>query len=657
MPGLPFLLEVGSEEIPDWMIGPALEHLSAEVNKLLAPLGGRVSRAEATPRRLAIFGADVMPRQADSEEIVSGPPKAAPAGAVQGFARKMGVAVEALEVVATAKGEYYSVRRQVTGAAAGEMLAAALPGVITGIPWPKTMYWNMADRRKSPRFIRPIRWLVALLGDEVVPFEIAGVRAGDVTRGHRVMGRAAVAVTIGDYEERLRENGVVLAAADRERRIVAGIGGTRVKKDAALLHTLTHITEFPATITGEFDRAYLALPEEVLVTVMRHHQKYFAVENEDGSLAPAFVAVMNTAGDPEGLVRHGNERVLRARFNDARFFWEVDQKRPLGDRVEDLRNVTFQAKLGSYYAKTERNVALVRELGGDENAQRAALLAKTDLTCEMVKEFTELQGQVGGRYAAAQGEPEAVWRAIYDQYRPASMEDAMPATVEGELVSLADRVDTLRGCFGIGLIPTGSKDPFALRRAAQGVVRILVEGSVDLGMEALTGGDDALREFFLDRVRYYFRDVRGYPYDEVNAVLGAGWSNLKDVGHRLAALHAVRAGENFEPLAVSFKRIKNMLKQAGVSEGGVIEEGLLEAGPEAELHGAYVRVKGRLSASYTDSLGEIATLRPAVDLFFDKVRVDTKDEAVRRNRLTLLFVLLTEFSAIADFSEIVTQQQ
>jgi glycyl-tRNA synthetase beta chain len=317
--------------------------------------------------------------------------------------------------------------------------------------------------------------------------------------------------------------------------------------------------------------------------VMRHHQKYFSVESEPGKLAPHFVAVMNTSGDPEGLVKRGNERVLKARFNDARFFWSTDLDRALVDRVADLDRVTFHAKLGSYFFKTERMKALVEELGGNANAQSAAYLCKADLTTEMVKEFTDLQGIMGGLYARVQGEPEAVWRAIYEHYKPLSMEDSIPATPEGQIVALADKLDTLQQCFRIGLVPTGSKDPLALRRAAQGVVKILVEAKLDYELSDLAEGE--LREFLLDRIKYYFREIRGFKYDEVNAVLASGCGTLADVEARLIALAAVRPTENFEPLAASFKRIQNILKQANFGGGdGSPDASLLEAGPETDLH-------------------------------------------------------------------------
>jgi glycyl-tRNA synthetase beta chain len=365
---------------------------------------------------------------------------------------------------------------------------------------------------------------------------------------------------------------------------------------------------------------------------------------------------MNTNSDSEGLVRQGNERVLRARFNDARFFWDVDQQKRLDERVDDLGNVTFQAKLGSYLEKTSRVVDLVRELGGGTDAERAALLSKCDLTTEMVKEFTELQGIVGGLYARAQGESEEVARAIYDHYKPVGMEDSIPETRASRIVALADKLDTLRGCFAIGMIPSGSKDPFALRRAAQGVVRILIEGNITLPLSKLLAGDQQLAEFMLDRVRYYFREVRGFKYDEINAVLASGSNDLVDIEKRLQAVQSVRPTENFEPLSASFKRIQNILRQAEFQGGVAIDSALLEPGPERDLHAAFesVRAEVKNGGEYRQALEAIASLRPKVDLFFDKVLVNAEDTRVRQNRLALLHGLLTEFSSIADFSEIVT---
>ena len=653
-----FLLEIGSEEIPDWMIDPALAHMEAKLNELIAPLGGKVTSALATPRRLAFQATDLQAQQADSEELVTGPPKAANEQAIAGFARKQGIERDLLKVVTTARGEFFGYTKQVKGQAAVDLLSTALPALILGIPWPKAMCWT---GKGGPRFIRPIRWLVCLLGDSVVPFEVAGVATGNVTNGHRKLGAKNFPVTIDNYAPELAKNFVILSGAERQRKIRGEIvsliakKGLKVKADAALEHTLTYITEFPTAILGEFDPSYLALPAEVLVTVMRFHQKYFSVETNDGKLSPHFIAVMNISADPEGLVKHGNERVLRARFNDARFFYDTDQKRSLAERVDDLAKVTFQARLGSYLDKTHRVMALLNELGAPQAAVDAARIAKVDLTTDMVKEFTELQGQIGGIYARAQGHPEAVAQAVYDQYKPVSMEDSIPSTVEGQYLSLADKVDTLRGCFGLGLIPKGSSDPLALRRAAQGIVKILVEGQLKLTIHQLTGGDAQLEKFFADRVGYYFREIRGFAYDEVAAVMAAGWPDLKDALARLEAVKSVRQGADFEPLAAAFKRIKNILTQAKFTEDGVVDASKLEPGAEADLAAEFGRVKAAIGTDYVAAMGAIASLRPAVDNFFNGVMVNVEDAAIRRNRLTLLRSLLTEFSTLADFSEIVTK--
>ncbi len=664
---LPFLLEIGTEEIPDWMIPSALENLRLLFEKLDIP--HETVTLDATPRRLVLRAEGLPARQADREERIQGPSKSAPPQAVAGFARKQGAKPEDLVIETTPKGEYYVFLKQVEGRRTRDILAEALPGIVLQLYFPKTMYWT---GKGGPRFIRPIRWLVALLGEDIVPFEIAGVHSGALSSGHRRLGAREVAVTAADYEQRLRDHYVILSAEERRNKITNELTGVLFKPDAALLDTLVYLTEYPAPITGCFDPQFLELPEEVLITVMRHHQKYFSVEDAEGRLAPQFVAVMNIPSDPQGFVRRGNERVLRARFNDARFFWETDQKKTLADRVADLAHVTFQARLGSYLEKAGRMQVLARQLGGDRHAVRAAELSKCDLTTELVKEFTELQGVVGGLYARAQGEPEPVWQAIYDHYKPESMEDAIPRHRTGQMVALADKLDTLRGCFAVGLIPSGSRDPFALRRAAQGVVKIIVEGKleeVDLadyldGQGSITAAAPhqsrnregavaadpaaALADFLQDRIRYYFKDIRGFAYDEVNAAMAAGWSRLVDLDQRLSRVQMLRPTPDFEPLAASFKRIRNILEQADFHEAGTVDETLLEAGPERALYDEYRRIAGQPIESV------ISRLRPKVDLFFDKVLVNAQDARVRRNRLTLLNTLRAEFSKVADFSEIVT---
>jgi glycyl-tRNA synthetase beta chain len=490
-------------------------------------------------------------------------------------------------------------------------------------------------------------------------------------------------------EERLA---LIRKELDRACRTVAGV---RWREDKELLETVVNLTEYPSVILGNFEREFLSLPEEVLVTVMRDHQKYFAVEDATGKLAPHFLAVLNTDGDPTGIIRHGHERVLRARFNDARFFWTVDQKQPLRERVERLKNVTFQKDLGSYFDKTMRVQKLASQISQTlEDAgvkvrpgivHKAALLAKTDLTTELVKEFTELQGIVGGLYAKAQGLDAAIGDAIYDQYKPESMEDAAPRTLEGAVLSIADKADSIAGMFALGLVPSGSKDPFALRRQANGIVKIIAEHKLALNLgqvmsDALTGYEGsqaaqkftataeygaAVASFLRERLEFYLRDALGFAYDVVNAVLAAGGDDVVDVVARAQAVAKVRPSEDFEAISAAFKRIKNILRQANEAGKAIAPEFKADAAAddaERALASEVQRVAPRVrdlsqQRDYAGALSEIATIRPAVDTFFDKVMVMVEDERVRANRLALLQSLLNEFSTIADFSEIVTEKR
>ncbi len=655
-----FLLEIGTEEIPDWMIEDALQNLRINYQASQAGhLRGTIDLLEGTPRRLALRLRDIDFRMDDREEVAAGPYVSAGEKAAQGFARKHNTTLEALRREPDAKGERYFAAVLHKGEPASAILSAVLPEIISRINWPKTMYWT---GRTGVRFIRPIRWIVALLDGDVIPFEIAGISSANTTRGHRILSATQpIPVRIADYEQILRDNYVLIRADERRQRIEAGLG-EGVEPDQDLLKTLVYLTEFPTPIRGSFDPSYLELPKEILSTVMRHHQRYFSVLNTDGSLAPQFVTVTNTSGDPDGFIRQGNERVIRARFNDARFFWQVDQQKALLARLPDLEKVTFQAKLGSYRDKTDRVLALATRLSeltgaNKQTVQRAVLLSKCDLTTSMVKEFTELQGVVGGLYAAAQGEKEAVATAVYDHYKPVSMDDSIPRTLEGQIVSIADKLDTLRECFRIGLIPTGSKDPFALRRAAQGIVKILFEAKLNLDLLSLVQDVRELPAFLKERIQFYLRDVLNLAYDEVNAVLAAPFASLPDLAGRAEAIHYVRPTADFEPLAASFKRIKNILKQAQVEQSDPPDPALLTPGPERGLHDAFLQVRETIktTSEYREKLAAIASLRPQVDLFFDKILVNDPDPAVRQNRLALLYSLLTEFSTIADFSEIVTQ--
>jgi glycyl-tRNA synthetase beta chain len=533
-----------------------------------------------------------------------------------------------------------------------------------------------------------VRWVVALIDAAVVPLEIAGIAAGNASRGHRVLhGDAPVVIDAASaYKEALRAAYVVCDVAERRQIVRKALDAAtrtvpdaRWREDEALVETVTHLTEWPTVILGDFEAEYLELPEEVLVTVMRDHQKYFAVEDANGKLAPHFLAVLNTQAGAEGaaIIRHGNARVLRARFKDARFFWNVDQKTPLAERMESLKSVTFQKELGSYYWKTEQNLAVANALAttlksGDFPFDEAALfkaveLAKTDLTTELVKEFTELQGVIGGLYARAQGLGERVALAIYEQYTPASTEDEIPVSVEGQLLGLADRMQTIVAMFGIGNAPTGSKDPFALRRAANGVVKILAEAGLPLTLgnvlfaSGVEGENKAqVKEFLRERVQFYLKDVRGFAYDVVNAVMSVSFDDVRDAIARAEALTAARGSEDFVAVSAAFKRIKNILRQAEEKGYQSAQPKLGQSALEAidlwqqtkEL--AEQVAKLREQRRYGEALAAIATLRPAVDKFFNKVMVLDPDPALRGAHLGLIDEVLRSFSGIADFSEIVT---
>jgi glycyl-tRNA synthetase beta chain len=613
-----------------------------------------------------------------------------------------------LEKVSTPKGEYLAATVTRKGRAAAEILAETLPKEISSLYWPKNMYW----RKRGEVFVRPVRWLVAMLDEQVVPLELFGIAACKTSRGHRIVGGdAAVAISRPSaYVEALR-GAKVLGTDEREGAIrkalnaaTRTIPGARWREDKPLVATVVNLTEFPSVILGSFDPEFLELPEEVLVTVMRDHQKYFAVEDENGKLLPHFLAVLNTAEDSDGLIRHGNERVLRARFSDARFFWRTDQKQTLRQRVDLLRHVTFQKDLGSYYDKTMRVQHMASWLAETVKQSgmairpgiihKAALLAKTDLTTELVKEFTELQGIVGGLYAGVQQldehlKPEVqreVSRAIYDHYKPESMEDKVPATIEGAVLSIADKADSIAGMFALGLIPSGSKDPFALRRQANGIVKTIAEHKLPLRLSEIMAdariryqGSEAekkfsnaaypesVRIFFRERLEFYLKDAHEprYAYDVVNAVLTADADDVVDVVKRADAVSKARSSEragDLEAICISFKRIKNILRQAEEKHISIREnpnEDLMDK-IEMELWYQVINLGKRYevfrkSGVYELVVSNTAALRPYLDKFFDEVMVMVDDEQVRANRLALLQKLYKQFSTIADFSEIVTE--
>ena len=708
-----FLLEIGCEEIPARMIDAASRELRERVQALLLRerLGGNEVTSFETPRRLAILASGIAAAQEDVTEQVTGPSThvaykdGQPTPAAQAFAKKTGVDVSRLEKISTPKGEYLAARVTRKGRSAAEILAGTLPKEIATIYWPKNMYW----RKPNERFVRPVRWLVAMLDDETVRFEFDGIQAGNQSRGHRILTDATVNFSRAGspYVDALRA-AKVLGRSEREQQIrkaldaaARTIPGAHWREDKPLLDTVINLTEFPSALLGAFDPQFLKLPEEILVTVMRDHQKYFAIQDAGGRLLPHFLAVLNTESDPQGLIRHGNERVLRARFNDARFFWETDQKKSLLERLDSLKHVTFQKDLGSYYEKTQRVQRLCSWLN-EQLKQRgvtvrpgvvhkAACLAKTDLTTELVKEFTELQGIVGGLYARVQqldtSLPEAtrlaIADAIYDHYKPESTDDSVPRSLEGAVLSIGDKADTIAGMFALGLVPSGSKDPFALRRQANGIVKVIAEKKFpmrlrELMQDARTGYhksqaeksfvDDrkymeSVETFFRERLEFYLRDVCGYAYDVVKAVLGADSDDVVDALARAEAVQRVLHMQEFQAIGAACKRMRNILRQA--EEKGIAPaasaEALADSAQEEKDLVTYLQQSGarveqfRKKKQYLDALQLLATAREPVDKFFDKVMVMVEDPRVRANRLALLRTLLKEFSTIADFSEIVTE--
>jgi glycyl-tRNA synthetase beta chain len=702
-----FLFEIGCEEIPAGMIAKAAVELKAILERHFVSNGLLEERSAASsietfgaPRRLTAIAWKVRLKQEDVTREITGPPKSVafdsvgePTRAAESFASKQGIPLSKLTIVNTPKGEYVAVVQVVLGRPAAQILSEALPQAIQEIAWPRSMYWTHA---KGPRFIRPIRWIVALLDGKVIPFKFAGVQSGNYTEGHRFLGKQHIPLSgPDDYDLKLKKHFIISRPQERrgkienEIRALSSRRGLRAHEDKDLLELVTYLNEYPTVISGDFDSSFLELPDEILVTVMRDHQKYFALESRNGELAPHFLAVINLAKDAKGLVRQGHERVLRARFADARFFWETDQKAKLGDYLPKLAAVTYESRLGSYRDKVERMRALARWLaeqwfsaGVNEadvaGSDRAAELAKCDLVTEMVREFTELQGIVGGLYARAQGEPDEIAWAIYDQYKPLGLDDPIPRNLTGCAVALADKLDSLVACFAVGAVPTGSSDPFALRRAALGIVKMILERELPLSLSAaISAAARALKEhapkieaseavqkqvleFLLERARYILRERRGFAYDEINAAFAAGADDLVDAAERVSALKAIRTTKNFPPLAASFKRIRNILEKSAGSKDrtqtGVRQE-LLKEAAELQLQTAAQRIgeeatRRKKEKKYRQALEKISELRPAVDFFFDKVLVMHEDENIRRNRIALLGGLLKEFSTIADFSEL-----
>ncbi len=696
------LFEVGCEEIPAGMLPKAEEELRTNIEKLLGAedfSAGVCVETFSAPRRLTAWVRGLQVKQPDIELEVTGPPKSvaydsvgAPTRAALSFAEKQRVHVNDLYLVKTAKGEYLATKQVKRGRTAEQILAVILPRAVHDLTWPRSMTWTGLS---GPRFIRPIRWVVAVLDGKPLKLTVGGVPSGNQTRGHRFLGADAIRVSgFADYEKKLYSNGVIIRPSRRTEKInkeldaLANRGGHQLHEDVGLRKLVAYLNEFPSVIQGDFDPAFLDLPDEILVTVMRDHQKYFAVQKKSGELAPHFLAVINADKDKKGIIRAGHERVLRARFADARFFWESDQKCRLADYLPKLERVTYESRLGSYRDKVERVRSIARWLAEQwfnlgmlqahvSEADHAAELAKCDLATEMVREFPELQGIVGGLYARAQGESNEVADAIYDHYRPVGLDDPIPRNLTGCAVALADKLDSVVGCLAVGVVPTGSSDPYALRRASLGIVKIILEKKLPISLTSAIGAaskalvtlkpkrgvtpeqENKVLDFILDRVKFVFREREQFSYDEVAAVFRAGADDLVDAQKRLVALKAIRKSKNFEPLAVSFKRTRKILEKAGVApqEERHVNSELFESTAEKDLHSSVRAAASKVQTlkrggKYQEALEIIAGLRPAVDKFFDGVMVMADKEAVRNNRLSLLAELLREFTTIADFSEI-----
>ena len=681
----------------------------------------------STPRRLVVHVPQVLTQQPDKVEELLGPPVKVgvdAAGnytrAAESFVQKNAGRIEDLTRTTTPKGEYLLLKKMTQGRPARNILSEILPRAILGLSFPKSMYWRS---KSDPRFVRPIRWVAALFGEGgdafTLNFEILGVKTGNKTFGHRSKSKKPITVgDVNDYTKKLRQAHVMIDYGQRNKRIskeihsVAGPAGGKIVADDWLTDWIANSTEWPRPMLGSFDERFLHLPREILITVMRDHQRYFALEDEQGSLRPNFVAVLNMDSDPKGLIRQGHQRVLTARFRDAEFFWATDQQVPLRDRRPRLDKVTFQERLGSYGEKIRRiksiaeTICVTLEAGGilttsqGAQVQRAIELCKCDLTTQMVQEFTELQGVVGGLYAKEQGEPEEISTAIYDHYLPLGAEGASPRTLIGSLVSLADKLDSVVAGFAVGYEPTGSSDAYALRRQANGAIKVILENLIPIRLEKSVNHildildikwrkpREEVRarvlDFLAERLRYYFENVRGFRYDTVRAVVAAGAGEPADALARCEAMESLRGSEDFEALSAAAKRIRNILAKSATSadwQAGEVDSALLLEQEERGLYSTYLSVEAnvvRVAASaepsaqagssrlstthsllpnrYRHSLELISTLRPSVDRFFDKVLVMAEDRAVRQNRLRLLKKLDELFSGIAHFAEIAEKQ-
>ncbi|HUI67461.1 MAG TPA: glycine--tRNA ligase subunit beta [Nitrospirota bacterium] len=683
-----FLLEIGTEEIPSRFINPALGKMKDLFTELLA--SGRVAidngtiQTYGTPRRLVLFAPQIAERQQDISKEVVGPPKKVafdsdgkPTKAATVFAEKNGIPVNELSIKTTDRGEYVVARIDEKGVDTAVWLEQVLPAFILSIPFQKTMRWM----DKDIRFARPIHWILALWGGSVVNFELDGIRSGNLSRGHRFMSPGAFMVKdFKSYSLQTEPNAVVIDPEVRKQRIVqqtrelAQAKGGTVLDDPGLVEEVTNLVEYPVAVMGSFSKDYLRVPKEILITAMREHQRYFSVVASDGNLLPCFITISNTRAEDMEVVRAGNERVLSARLSDAAYFFDHDVKQPLADRVEGLKKVTYQEKLGTIYDKTERVKSLAIYLAGlvkaDKNAsERAAYLCKADLLTGVVGEFPKLQGVMGRQYALISGEDPRVADAILEHYLPRFAGDKLPASTEGVCVGIADRIDSITGCFSVGLIPSGSEDPYGLRRQSVAILNMLIEKGLRLSLvdlifeackqyrlkdkETMKVGSETL-DFFRQRLAGMLAS-EGFRSDVVDAALSVGFDDPLIGREKVRALDALRTSEDYQPLVTALKRAGNILPK---DFAGMVNMSLLKQGAEQSLYTAYMEIKDRVmekaaKLDFRGALTDIASLRKNVDAFFDTVMVMDKDTEVKNNRLALLAGITGLFSGIADFSRLV----
>jgi glycyl-tRNA synthetase beta chain len=687
-----YFFELLTEEIPAWMHDTAAATLRERLTKIVEPLGVKDLASSiavnSTPRRIVIFLCNLPERESDREQEVKGPPRKAaygadgtPAAALTGFLKK-NAATEADILPAT--DEYVRIRKRIEGRSVEEMLRERMPEVIESLRWPKMMRWGKGEYS----FIRPIHSVISMFDGRHAPIRIFGVESGTSTVGHRTLAPEPLNVSsYNDYVTRLELARVVVDAvrrrhvmAERARVLANEVNGSPAI-DASIWSQWQYLTEYPGVVRAEFRTDYLALPEEVLVTVMRVHQKQLPIRDAQGKLTNYFLAVLDNDGDRDGNAAYGNSFVTNARFADATFFYETDRRKTLEERIDSLAHLQFQEKLGNYRDKTNRIEAIARAICAETGIDaapvlQAARLCKTDLVTEMVKEFTDLQGKVGGIYAREEGQPETVCQAIYDHYQPVNIDDALPRNLAGAIISVADRMDTLAGFFRIGARPTGSKDPFALRRAAQGVVQILlnrdrrqlkigIDRLVDIAIAVSGETTGTLREelvaFFAERVRTILEaSAWGFAYDEIAAAMEAGWmTSLTDVVDRISALKQIRNESNFLSVLDSAKRIANIT--AGHASTSVDERYLQEPAEKRlnDLAAAVTEQIDELAASrqYGMALESFAALAPELETFFNEVMVMVDDQDLRKNRMSLLRKVGGAAMKIADVTKIVVDRR